>query len=143
MEALCFGTGPQPPHLVIPMEMRKRGETRGRRDSKHSGHMVQAPGGCSELHLLGKTTFLTLGPCCQSKGGNESSALLAQSGSRNGRQEKVQGHVPWGLFMPGNASVFLCVTQTKTSPQMTCTLGSHAQNKAQRQHLGKGEAASG
>lgn len=123
----------------------KRGEKQGQKGQQTTGvygassRRTQGAPSLWQNHL----PFLTLGPCWQCRGGNESLALLARSGSRNGRQEKGQRHVPWGLFLPGNASVFLCVTQTKTSPRMTCTIGSHAQNRAQRLHFRESEAASG
>lgn len=79
----------QPPHL-IPMEIRKEGRNMGQKDCKQGGQMVEAAGGCRELHLLGRTSFLTLGPCCESRGGSESPALVAQSGSRNGSRRRCR-----------------------------------------------------
>ena len=156
MEALPHGTDPQAPHLlVIPTEMstyRREGSVaQDRKDSKPGEYMVQAPSGMEgarsfwQNHLSCIRLLLSV-----QRGGNESSALFCTptpteaTGSERERDAgKAQRHVPCGLLLPGNYSILLCVTQTKISPQITCTIDSRAQNKAQRQHLGRVEAGSG
>ena len=104
------------------------------------------PVGWRELGLFGKTTFPALDCYCQSREVAMKAQLCfapprrqkRQAVSGNGMQEKAQRHMPCGLLLPGNYSILLCVTQTKKSPQITCTIDSHAQNKAQRQHFGEG-----
>lgn len=57
---------------------------------------------CRELHLLSKTTFLGVEVLSVQRWQWQLS-FAGTVRSRKGRQEKGQGHVPWGLFLPGNA----------------------------------------
>jgi len=50
---------------------------------------------------------------------------------------KAEGHVLWGLLLPGNYSPFPCMTLKKISPQITCTIDPRTQTKDPRQHFGE------